>query len=302
MGISNVPRLRELLASYRELAPGLELSVEELMNPLLDFPREAPPEVLYAIYSPQRTGSHLLCQYLFRMRVGIPLEYFNWRLMRELSPRLGCDLHHEDYHRRRGRREDPALDAALVARERRYLDALVRNRSWNGNAFGFKLQGPQGASVYKLLLKSFSGSPYRFVLLRRRDLLAGAASLHFSKATGMWTTDQTSRSRQLPVGALLDPVRILESHDELQDQHDRQAAFVGRFPGRCATVFTEDLIASPVEVLAGVLEHLGVAPRPVPEIPAPKSAFEGWRREMIAGIRKVLEAELARRPAPSQPL
>ncbi len=128
------------------------------------------PRLRYVIFSAQRTGSELLCDYLRERGVGIPFEYFNHTHMPQIATRLGCVL--------------PDGRVNLM----RYISLLEPKRTRNG-IFGTKLQPDQLRTISRddegqarAMLSRFD----RIIVLRRRDRLLQAISLARAHLTNQW--------------------------------------------------------------------------------------------------------------------
>jgi len=129
-----------------------------------------PTRLRYVVFSPQRTGSELLCSHLAQRGIGIPFEYFNHLFMPRIARRLGC----------------LGEDGRIVVA--RYLALLEPKRTRNG-IFGTKLQPDQlnvlaagDAESARSILRRFD----RIILLRRRDKLLQAISLAPARLTNQW--------------------------------------------------------------------------------------------------------------------
>jgi len=146
------------------------LHKEELCSERWDRSEGTGTRLRYAIFSAQRTGSELLCDYLRERGVGIPFEYFNHTYMHEIAGRLGCVL--------------PDRRIKLI----RYISLLEPKRTRNG-IFGTKLQPDQLKTISRedgAAARAWLGGFDRIVLLRRRDKLLQAISLARAHLTNQW--------------------------------------------------------------------------------------------------------------------
>jgi hypothetical protein len=117
-------------SQYSQLISAFDMQDIEILNPFLDSVSEVEPVACYAIVSPQRTGSTLLCKYFLRNEMGIPFEYLNWHYMTTISPRLGGEMHKMSYRRKRAGKDLKPEDCKLLRRvERVYLDAVMKRRT-----------------------------------------------------------------------------------------------------------------------------------------------------------------------------
>ena len=63
----------------------------QISSELLDQPESAGQPKKIFICSTPRSGSYLLCRYMINAGLGIPHEYFNPIVMRQMAPRLGLE-------------------------------------------------------------------------------------------------------------------------------------------------------------------------------------------------------------------
>src|SRR5215469_13827297 len=61
----------------------------QLTSELLDQPAFTGEPVKIFICSTPRSGSYMLCRYMINAGLGVPHEYFNPVIMRQIAPRLG---------------------------------------------------------------------------------------------------------------------------------------------------------------------------------------------------------------------
>jgi LPS sulfotransferase NodH len=143
---------------------------EALSSEQWDRSDGTPTRLRYMIFSPQRTGSELLCSHLTQRGIGMPFEYFNHLFMPKIARRLGC----------------LGQDGRIVVA--RYLSLLEPKRTRNG-IFGTKLQPDQlnvlaagDSERARSILRRFD----KIILLRRRDKLLQAISLARARLTNQW--------------------------------------------------------------------------------------------------------------------
>lgn len=146
------------------------LHKEELCSERWDRADGDSPRLRYVIFSAQRTGSELLCDYLRERGIGIPFEYFNHTYLPQIARRLVCVL------------PDGRINIG------RYISLLEPRRTRNG-IFGTKLQPDQLTTISggdsagaRAWLSRFD----RIVLLRRQDKLLQAISLTRAHLTNQW--------------------------------------------------------------------------------------------------------------------
>lgn len=167
----------------------------QVSSDLLDQPLFAgKPRTLFICSTP-RTGSYMLCRYMINAGLGVPHEYFNPVIMRDMAPRLGLGdaVGRLRWRPRNLRDRLPVPNPERVAEERflaHYLAALVPLRCANGifaakihfEHFVKVLDNPTGRQL-------LAGS--LFIHLYRENLLKQAVSTHFSHLTGRWGIDET---------------------------------------------------------------------------------------------------------------
>jgi LPS sulfotransferase NodH len=165
----------------------------QMTSELLDRPAfVGEPRKLFICSTP-RSGSYLLCRYMINAGLGVPHEYFNPIIMRQIAPRLGLGNTADGLKWRRPTPMDrlPFGKAARVAETDflgRYVGPLIPRRC-QGGVFAAKIHFEQYTKVlnnsvgWKLLEGGL------FVYLYREDLLKQAVSTHFAFLTGRWGID-----------------------------------------------------------------------------------------------------------------
>jgi len=145
------------------------------------------------ICSTPRSGSYMLCRYMINAGLGVPHEYFNPIIMREIAPRIGLE---DSVSGLKWRYRSPA-DYLPLGKSRRkaevdflkkYIDAIVPRRC-RGGVFAAKIHFDQ---YLKVLDNPVGYSFLRgglFVHLVRDNLLGQAISTHFANLTGRWGID-----------------------------------------------------------------------------------------------------------------
>ena len=66
----------------------------QVTSELLDQPEFTGEPAKIFICSTPRSGSYMLCRYMINAGLGVPHEYFNPVIMREIAPRLGLAKGH----------------------------------------------------------------------------------------------------------------------------------------------------------------------------------------------------------------
>jgi trehalose 2-sulfotransferase len=253
------------------------------------------PMLSYVVCATPRSGSTLLCHELDRTGLaGHPQEYFE-ALRRSGLPRRPHEYFDPDRH--------PNIVERLAFREMlegapkpnplwrpdtydQYLAwALAEGTTPNG-VFGAKLmwgylgdfaellrsiEGMAGRPLGELLARAFPG--LRYVQITRRDKVRQAVSLWKAVQTQAWKREPGAEA-----GAQVQPVfsfrainylvRLLTAHDASWD-----AYFLG-LGYEPLKITYEELAESTEEVLASVLEHLGISLPDRPLLASPRLSVQ----------------------------
>src|SRR5438046_10004402 len=105
----------------------------QMTSELLDQPSFSGQPCKIFICSTPRSGSYMLCRYMINAGLGVPHEYFNPVVMREIAPRLGLGKEIKDLKwRRRSFRDrlpfggaDRAAEVEFLAK---YTTAFITRR------------------------------------------------------------------------------------------------------------------------------------------------------------------------------
>src|SRR5215472_9959560 len=179
----------------------------QLTSELLDQPEFTGTPVKIFICSTPRSGSYMLCRYMINAGLGVPHEYFNPIIMRQIAPRLGLGgsvaglrwRHRGLRDRLPGRLPDRIAEEAFLAK---YVAALVPRRCQRG-IFAAKMHFDQ---YFKVLDNSVGRSLLDggiFIHLFREDLLRQTISRNFSYITGRWGDDDAVTTVPMPPGDLI---------------------------------------------------------------------------------------------------
>lgn len=178
------------------------LTESQVSSALLDQPRfDGMPKKIFICSTP-RSGSYLLCRFMIHAGLGVPHEYFNPILMREIGARLGLrgllrDLKWRSRH---------PLDAFPPRKwtrqaEMRFIDAYIRQlvpiRCQRG-IFAAKVHFDQFLKVLDNDVGHALLDGGLFIHLYRESLLSQAVSTRFSDLTGRWGVDDTATTRPNP--------------------------------------------------------------------------------------------------------
>lgn len=237
---------------------------KQMTSELLDQPPfTGAPKKLFICSTP-RSGSYMLCRYMINAGLGVPHEYFNPIIMREMAPRLGLGdaIRGLQWQRRTWRDQLPFGNPARTAEEaflQRYLAALVPLRCQAG-IFAAKvhhehlvkvLENPTGRAL-------LDGGV--FIYLYREDLLKQAVSAQFAHLTGRWGVDDTvtttpSQKPDFFNIKLLDNLLI-----GLAEQDRAWRVFLSRNCPTRLTISYEQLCEDPYRFLSRIARHVGIDP------------------------------------------
>lgn len=215
------------------------------------------------ICSTPRSGSYMLCRYMINAGLGVPHEYFNPVIMREIAPRLGLD----DAGALKWRaislrdrlpfgRADRVAEANFLAR---YTAALIPRRCQLG-IFAAKIHFDQYFRVldnpvgHKLL----DGGV--FIHLFREDLLQQAVSRNYAYATGRWGIDDTVTTAPTETGDLLEPKGIDRELETLADEDRGWRMILARNGLSPMSISYEQLCRDPSGFVAAIARRLGIDP------------------------------------------
>lgn len=236
----------------------------DVSSELLDQPLFAKEPKKLFICSTARSGSYLLCRYMINTGLGVPHEYFNPIIMRQIAPRLGLGAAIEklQWPPRNLRDRLPFATAARRQEEAflgKYLAALLPLRCQNG-IFAAKvhfehfikvLDNPTGR---KLLRDGV------FIHLYREDLLSQAISAHYCTLTGRWGIDATVSTAPIANPDFLD-VRTLDRIVQgLAEQDMGWRLFLARNGLSPLSISYEKLCEDPVGFMITIARQLGLDP------------------------------------------
>jgi LPS sulfotransferase NodH len=236
----------------------LQISSELLDQP--PFPGE--PRKVFICSTP-RSGSYLLCRFMINAGIGVPHEYFNPIVMRQIAPRLGLEKSISGLSwRPRGRRDrlfmrrrmEPAAELNFL---KEYTRILVARRC-QGGVFAAKihfrdfrrtLNNPIGLSLLK------GGF---FIHLYREDMLKQAVSEYFGQLTGRWGIDDTVTSEPAADPNFFDHSAIDRALDDISEQDRGWRLFLARKGIVPMSISYEKLCEDPLGFVEAIASHLGI--------------------------------------------
>jgi LPS sulfotransferase NodH len=288
--------------------PNMRYSEEQLSSELLDQEPSHNQPLKIFICSTPRSGSYMLCRYMVNAGLGVPHEYFNPIIMRQIGPRLGLS----QATRLRWRHRSPLDHLPLGRAARRaevsllaeYVKILVPRRCLGG-VFAAKIHFDQYLKVLdnpvgrNLLNGSF------FVYLYREDLLAQAISTHFANLTGQWGIDETVTTVPAVQPDFFEIAAINHTLQQLTEQDRGWRLFFGSNGIIPITISYERLCADPWNVVASIAHVAGLDPRSLQKgytevaSPADRAGALPSKRDVmdryLAEVRKIKDMRSAKR-------
>ena len=237
----------------------------QISSELLDQPEfsEQPKKIF--ICSTPRCGSYLLCRFMINAGLGVPHEYFNPIVMRQIAPRLGleADIAGLTWWPR-GRKDRILLRrrkeaAAELAFLKQYIQILIARRCQSGvfaakihfRDFWRTLNNPLGRELLDGGL---------FIHLYRQDMLKQAVSEHFAQLTGRWGIDDTITTAPAANPDFFDHEAIDRALCDLSEQDRNWRVFLARNGGVTMSISYEKLCEDPFGFVEAVARRLGVNP------------------------------------------
>lgn len=237
----------------------------QVSSELLDQPEFADRPKKIFICSTPRSGSYLLCRQMINAGLGVPHEYFNPIVMRQIAPRLGLasDIRGLRWRPRAWmdrlllrRRRRPAAELAFL---RKYLRFLLTRRC-QGGIFAAKVHFRD----YPRTLDNSIGDELLedtlFIQLYREDILKQAVSEHFGQLTGQWGIDDSVTTTPAENPNFLDPAAIDQALNDLADQDRGWRVFFARRGIVPVSISYERLCEDPFSFLETIARRVGIDP------------------------------------------
>ncbi len=285
----------------------------QITSELLDQPEFAGQPIKVFICSTPRSGSYMLCRFMINAGLGVPHEYFNPVIMREIAPRLGFgrEVAGLKWQCRSLRDRLPfgkADRAAEVDFLAKYVNALIPRRC-QGGVFAAKIHFDQYTRVLDNPVGQRLLDGGLFIHIFREDLLRQAVSRNFAYITGRWGIDDTVTTAPSARLDLLDVAGIDRELKTLAAEDSGWRLFLARnglFP---MSISYEQLCKDPTGFVTAVAERIGIDPRTLPQgysepvstsevdDPSLPSKSEVIKR-YLASVRRLHGAGTARTRAP----
>ena len=201
--------------------------------------------------------------------IGIPHEYFNPIVMRQMAPRLGLESDIREltwlphawkdrllFRRRRAR-------AAELVFLRKYLRFLLARRC-QGGVFAAKVhfrdfRRTLNNSIGDALLENTL-----FIQLYREDILKQAVSEHFGQLTGRWGIDDSVTTTPAANPKFFDPRAVDWALNDLAEQDRGWRVFFARRGVVPVSISYERLCEDPFSFLEVIARRVGIDPLKLP--------------------------------------
>ena len=237
----------------------------QISSDLLDQPKFCGEPKKIFILSTPRSGSYLLCRHMINAGLGVPHEYFNPIIIRQIAPRLGLGEAVRDLEwPMRGRGDLLLLRRGERAAELEFLTNYLRRlipRRCQGGVFAAKIHHRDFVRVLDNPVGRQILDGGVFVHLYREDLLKQAVSEYFSQLTGRWGFDDavTTRAPQNP--DFFDYEAINRTLKDLAQQDQAWRVFRARTGAAALLISYEKLCEDPFSFVLAIARRIGVDPQ-----------------------------------------
>jgi LPS sulfotransferase NodH len=236
----------------------------QVTSELLDQPCFAGEPRKLFICSTPRSGSYLLCRYMINAGLGVPHEYFNPIIMRQIAPRLGLGAAIKGLKWRPRSLMDrlPFGKPVRIAESaflKKYLAALVPRRC-RGGIFAAKIHFGQFVKVLDNPVGRNLLDGGLFVHLYRDDLLKQAVSAHFAHLTGRWSIDDTLSTVPAEQPDFFDARTLDRTLRGLAEEDLGWRVFLARNGLSPISISYEQLCKDPHGFIIAVARRLGLDP------------------------------------------
>lgn len=230
-------------------------------NQAHDFPAYDGDPIKYIVAAQARSGSHLLCQTLYRTcKAGVPLEYFNTR-------------HWLEWCKRCNKKNPPVV-----------LSTLMRRRTSPNGLFGVKMHWPHLTEFVRMGLESRMRDA-KFVYLTRDDLLGQAISRTLAIQTGRWIGAAPKNAKPVPYSAKA----IERSIEAILEQRRQWELFFTLSGVKPLRVSYEAMLEDRPRTIQQVFDFIGADVKWHPDmavdpIPSQRTSLnDEWRERFLAG-------------------
>jgi len=222
----------------------------------------------FVICSTQRSGSFLLCRLLVNAGLGVPHEYFQQGHMQRLCTRW-----------RTGR--------ITVAD---YISLLRARRQSRNGCFGIKIHWNEFAPIAQEAGDHLFTPETTVFHLVRRDLLAQAASLCRSTATGVWDEETGLQTTAPQAFNPNDPEVILQAAQAIAHETAQWQLYLSARGLSVTTLVYEEVVRDQAVTVRRIAQTLGFAPEQVLEEPKPSRSAPKLDAEVKRRVAALLAA------------
>jgi LPS sulfotransferase NodH len=236
----------------------------QISSELLDQPAfsEEPKKIF--ICSTPRSGSYLLCRFMINAGLGVPHEYFNPIVIRQMAPRLGFEESISGLKWfPRGRKDRLMLRwrerAAEVDFLKKYVPVLIPRRC-QGGVFAAKIHFRDFRTVLDNPVGHRLLDGGLFIYLYRENLLMQAVSERFAQLTGRWGIDDTVTTWPAANPNFFDDEAVDRTMNDLSEQDRGWRVFLARNGVAPMSCSYERLCEDPFGFVMAIASRLGIDP------------------------------------------
>jgi LPS sulfotransferase NodH len=242
----------------------MRYSETELTSEALDQPEFTGEPIKLFICTNPRSGSYMLCRYMVNAGLGVPHEYFNPIIMRQIAPRLGLGESVAQLKwRAKGLRDrlpfrlpDRVAEVSFLAQ---YIERLVPRRCQR-DIFCAKIHFDQYFTVLDNPVGQRLLNGGVFIHLFREDLLRQAVSRNFSYLTGRWGDDEVVTTAPSTETDLLEPRRVNRELETLADEDREWRVLLASNGLAPLSISYEQLCRDPTGFVAAIAHRVGIDP------------------------------------------
>jgi LPS sulfotransferase NodH len=236
----------------------------QISSELLDQPAFSGEPKKIFICSTPRSGSYLLCRFMINAGLGVPHEYFNPIVIRQMAPRLGFEESIKGLKWwPRGRKDRLMLRRKERAAEfeflKKYLPVLIPRRC-RGGVFAAKIHFRDFRTVLDNPVGHRLLDGGLFIYIYRENLLMQTVSERFAQLTGRWGIDDTVTTWPAANPNFFDHKAIDRTLNDLSEQDRGWRMFLARKGVAPMSISYERLCEDPSGFVRAIACRLGMDP------------------------------------------